>query len=74
MTKAEIIKTIDEQVKAQTKAQAFVKELIELPSVGVDATIIATLLTVLYATICDGMTTLAKILCEMMPEKEDRDA
>lgn len=74
MTKAEILKRIEVQVKAQKEAQVFIKELIALPSVGADANIIATLLSLTNATIFDTMTTLAQILCEMLPEKAPEKA
>lgn len=69
MTKAEITKMIENQKKAQGKAVEMLNAMIKLPSVGADATLIASLIGIVNATIFDTMTTLALILCEMLTEE-----
>ena len=70
MTKADIFNRIERQCDAQREVGTMLNELIKLPSVGADATIIATLLNTINVTIFDTITTLSLILFEMMPDKE----
>ena len=68
MTKVEILKRIKEQSDAQSKTVDAINKLLQSPSVGADATVIASILATINATIFDTMTTLALILSEMLPE------
>lgn len=83
MTKAEVLKRIDEQMDAQHRVSEKLFELTSLPSIDADTTVIVSAILTINSTICDTMNTLALILCEMMPcellpcelrVKEDHDA
>lgn len=69
MTKAEIFKMIEKQNNTQGEVCDKLGKLIHSPNVGMDATAIAALLTTINATIFDTMSTLALILCEMLPDE-----
>lgn len=69
MTKADILKRIEEQKTAQCEGVRSLSKILAMPAVGTDATVIASILNIINGTIFDTMTTLALILCEMMPEE-----
>lgn len=68
MTKTEILETIAKQTEQQEKVILMMGEIIKMPNVGADAVAITSILGTINATIFDTMTTVARILCEMLPE------
>ena len=74
MTKKEILDRIEMQCAAQKEINKTLNALSKLPTVSADVTVLGARIGAINATIFDTMSTLALILCEMLPEKETEKA
>lgn len=71
MTKTEILEKIVHTDRLQQAAITEVNRVLRSVSMSDDATALAAILHTMNGCLCDTLSILARILCEMLPEEED---
>lgn len=71
MTKTEILEKIVRTDKLQQIAIEEVNKVIRSVSMSDDGIALAAILHTMNGCLCDTLSILARILCEMLPEEED---